>query len=104
MSILGRRRHLRYLLTEPVEGKVWVRDEVTIESLSPREIVVLCSEPCRPDEHVSLEFLGSARRRVSATVAESRPAMAEDGAIRHRLRLVLSSAEDEMPTAEEVGR
>jgi hypothetical protein len=90
MSMLGRRKHSRYLLAQPIEGSVMVRDEVTIETLGEREIVVLSPESCRPEERVSLEIPGRARHRVHATVAESRPFVAEDGAIRHRLKLVPS--------------
>jgi hypothetical protein len=95
MSMLGRRKHSRYLLAQPIEGNVLVRDEVTIETLSEREIVVLSPESCRPRDQVGLEIPGRARHRVNATVAESRPFVAEDGAIRHRLRLVPDNSQAE---------
>ena len=88
MSMLGRRRHLRYLLAQPVEGTIRVRDEVTVESLNEREIVVLSPEACRPGENVSLEVPGSGRNGVNATVADSRPMVADDGAICYRLTLL----------------
>jgi hypothetical protein len=69
-----------------------VRDEVTIESLGEREIVVLSTTACRPDEVVSLEIPGGGRHHISARVADSRPLVAEDGGIRHRLTLVPGSA------------
>ena len=104
MSLLGRRKHSRYLLAQPIEGNVRVRDEVTIESRDEREIVVLAPEACRPDELVALELLASGRYRVSAKVVESRPVVAEDGAIRHRVRLVPSTTDAEMPGVTEDGR
>ena len=104
MPTLGRRRHPRYLLHQPVEGNVRVRDEVTIVSLGDREIVVVSPEACRPDENVSLEIPNSGRFRVNAKVAESRPLVAEDGAIRHRLRLVPSSGGIEAAAAAEERR
>jgi len=104
MSMLGRRKHSRYLLAEPIEGSVRVREDVTIELLGEREIVILSPEACRPDEHVSLEISGPGRRRVSARVTESRPLVAEDGAIRHRVRLVASSVEADVADVAEAGR
>jgi hypothetical protein len=92
MSMMGRRRHSRFLLSQPIEGSVRVRDEVMIESCDEREIVVIATEACRPDERVSLEIPGSGQNRVQAKVAESRPVIALDGAIRHRIKLVPSTA------------
>jgi hypothetical protein len=90
MSMLGRRKHSRYLLARPIDAIVRVRDEVLIELLDERELVVLGPEACRPDEQVSLEIPDRVHTRVHARVAESRPVVAEDGAIRHRMRLVVS--------------
>ena len=88
MSLLGRRKHSRYLLAQPIDGRVQVRDEVTVELIEAGEIVVLATESCRPEEHVGLEILGNGRHCISARVLESRPVVGEDGAIRHRVRLV----------------
>jgi hypothetical protein len=44
----GRRRHARYLLTEPLEGSLRVREEVAIEHWNDREVVVLSSVPSLP--------------------------------------------------------
>ena len=104
MSMLGRRKHSRYLLSQPIEGSVRVRDEVTIESLDGPEIVVVAAEACRPDELVGLEIPGSGPHRVRATVAESRPVVTEDGAIRHRVRLIASMAEGAPTIPTEEGR
>lgn len=91
--MLGRRRHSRFLLTEPIDGSLRVREEVAIERWEDGEVVVLSPEPLRPDELVALEVPGDARRRVSARVSESRPAVMEDGAIRHRLVLSIDGGE-----------
>ena len=99
MTILGRRKHSRYLLARHIEGTLRLRDEVAIETLTEREIVVLSPELCRPDELVTLEFPGGALRRICARVAESRPIAVEDGSIRHRLRLVLNGSEVKVTTA-----
>jgi hypothetical protein len=104
MSMLGRRKHSRYLLSQPIEGSLRVRDEVMVESLDRQEIVVLAPEACRPDELVSLEIPGSNSHRVHARVAESRPVVTEDGAIRHRVRLIASAAALAATTPMEEGR
>ena len=86
---LGRRRHPRYLLANPVDGSLRICDEVVVEALDEREALVLSSEPCRPDERLMLEVPGPPRQRVSVRVTESRPAVVADGIIRHRLRLMV---------------
>jgi hypothetical protein len=90
MTLLGRRKHSRYSLAQPVEGSVRVREEIALQKLTEREAVALAFEACHPDERVTLELPGGALRRVDARVAESRPVVAEHGGIHHRLRLVLN--------------
>jgi hypothetical protein len=87
MSILGRRKCLRFLLAQPVEGSLRVREEVAIEEWTNSEIVVLSPEPCRADERLTLEVPGDGRLRLYVKVRESHPAVVADGPIRHRLRL-----------------
>ena len=87
MTLLGRRKHSRFLLARPVEGSLRVRDEVAIEEWNDNEVVILSPEPCRADEHLTLEIPGENHRRLSVKVRESRPAVVADGPIRHRLRL-----------------
>lgn len=87
--MLGRRKHTRFLLSEPLDAQLRLREEVSIEQWSGKEIVVLSPEPLRPQERVTLEFPGDARRRTIARVSESRPAVAGDGAIRHRVVLAI---------------
>ena len=87
--MLGRRKHLRFLMVEPVDGSLRVREEVAIEHWSEEEIVVLSPEPCRAEERLTLEIPGNLRLRVDVRVSESRPAVTDDGSIRHRLRLVI---------------
>ena len=89
MTILGRRRHSRFLLVQPVEGSLRVREEVAIEALSEDEAVVLSPEPCRSDERLTLEIPGNPPRRVGVRVTECRPMVENDGGIRHRLRLTI---------------
>jgi len=52
--MLGRRRHSRYLLAQPVEGHLRVREEVTIKKWSGSDVVVLASEPCACNERLTL--------------------------------------------------
>jgi hypothetical protein len=85
--MLGRRKHSRFLLSEPVDGSLRLRDEVAIEVWGEKEVVVISPEPIRPDERLTLEIPGDSRRRLSVRVSESRPAVADDGVIRHRVRL-----------------
>lgn len=89
MTMLGRRKHSRFLLAQPIEGNLRLREEVAVEELNDHEVVLLSPEACRPQELVIVELAGHVRHRVNARVAESRPAMSDDGVIRHRLRLVI---------------
>jgi hypothetical protein len=89
MSILGRRRHSRFLLAQPVDGHLRVREEVAIEEWNDGEVIILSPEPCRTDEHLTLEVPGGSRRRIHVRVRESRPAVVADGGIRHRLKLAI---------------
>ena len=87
MTILGRRKHSRFLLAQPVEGSLRMREEVAIEELTDTDVVILSPEPCRTDERLTLEIPGDNRRRLSVSVRESRPIVVADGPIRHRLTL-----------------
>jgi hypothetical protein len=98
MTMLGRRKHSRFLLAQPVNGSLRVREEVAIEEWNDNEIVILSPEPYRADEHLTLELSAGSRRRLSVKVSESRPIVVADGAIRHRLRL---SIEDHGPSGAE---
>jgi len=104
MNMLGRRRHSRFQLAQPVEGNLRVREEVAIESLTEREAVILSSEPCRASERFTLEVSGPVHRRLNVMVAECRPAVAADGAIRHRCRLSVDGHEPEPAGSEGCGR
>ena len=74
-------------MAEPIEASLRVRDEVAIQRWDDHEVVVLSPEPLRAEERATLEIHGGTRRRVNVRVAESRPEMALDGAIRHRVVL-----------------
>jgi hypothetical protein len=85
----GRRRHTRYLLTAPIDGSLRVRDEVAIERWDDREIVVLSPTPSRADDILTLELPGVDPRHVVVKVTESKPVVVQDGALRHRLVMVV---------------
>jgi hypothetical protein len=87
MTLLGRRKHSRFLLSQPVDGSLRLREEVAVEEWNDGELVVLSPQPCRADERLALEIPGSGRQRVIVRVRESRPIVVADGPIRHRLRL-----------------
>lgn len=89
MTLLGRRKHSRFLLAQPVDGSLLMREEVAIEELKEHEVVILSPEPCRAEERLTLEIPGDLRRRMRVRVSECRPAVTDDGAIRHRVRLVI---------------
>ncbi len=93
MTLLGRRKHPRFLLAQPVEGNLRVREEVAIEEMTEREAVILSPEPVPTDERLTLEIPGDLFRRVNVRVSECRPAVADDGAIRHRCRLSIEGHE-----------
>ena len=97
--MLGRRRHPRFLLAEPIEGIVQIREDITVEQWNDREVVVLSPEPCRIQERLRLEVPGRFPRRIDATVLESRPVVVDDSVIRHRLRLAIDSNETESALA-----
>lgn len=98
--MLGRRKHSRYLLAQPAEGHLRVREEVAVEGWTDREVVVLSPEPCAARERFTLEVPGPVHRRVNVTVAECRPAVTSDGAIRHRCRLSIEGQALEAARAE----
>lgn len=87
MAILGRRKHSRFLLAQPIEGNLRVREEVAIEEWTENEMVILSPEPCQANERLTIELQGDSRRRLKVKVRESRPAVVADGPVRHRLRL-----------------
>lgn len=85
----NRRRHARYQLTEPIDGSMRVREEVAIESWDDRQVVVLSSTPSRPEDMLTLELPGVDPRHVVVKVAQSKPIVAPDGSLRHRLLLAV---------------
>jgi hypothetical protein len=90
---------MRYVLTEPIEGTLRVREEVSIESRNERQIVVLSPAPARPEDVLTLELPGVEPRHLRVAVAESRPTVAPDGSLRHRLLLnVRAETAHEGPT------
>ena len=99
MTILGRRKHSRFLLAQPIEGNLRVREEVAIEEWTENEMVILSPEPCRADERLTLEIPGDSRRRLSVKVRESRPAVVADGPVRHRLRLSIEHHAENAPSS-----
>lgn len=97
MTILGRRKHSRFLLAQPIEGNLRVREEVAIEEWTENEMVILSPEPCRADERLTIELPGDSRRRLIVKVRESRPAVVADGPVRHRLRLAIQHHATDAP-------
>jgi hypothetical protein len=93
----GRRRHPRYLLTKPFDGDLRLREEVSVEHWGEQIVVVISSAPCRRSERLTLEVPGDGRRRVNVVVTESRPIVAPDGAIRHRVSLAVTPVNDTIP-------
>jgi len=77
MTILGRRKHSRYSLAQPVEGSVRVRDEVRAPGTHGAGNRGAVAGRMLPDERVTLEMPGGALRRIGARVAESRPIVDE---------------------------
>jgi len=93
----GRRKHPRFLLSEPVDGNLHLRDEVSIETWGDEEVVVLSPEPQKPGDRLSLEVPGRSRHRTHVRVLESRPAVAGDGVLRHRLTLAIEGRPGNSP-------
>jgi hypothetical protein len=63
---LGRRRQSRFLLEQPLEGSVQIREEAAVEQWHDNEMVVLSPEPCRPQEQLRPEPPGTSRRSVKS--------------------------------------
>jgi hypothetical protein len=95
--MLGRRRHTRFLLAEPVDASLRLREEVTIERWGDHEVVVLSPEPLKPEERLTIEVPGNAHKRMHVRVLESRPEVLDDSAIRHRLRLAIEPHDADDP-------
>jgi hypothetical protein len=89
MTELGRRKHSRFLLAQPIEGSVRLCEEVDVEELNEREMIILSPQPCRVDERLAVEIPDDARARMQVRVSECGPAVAGDGSIRHRIRLAI---------------
>jgi hypothetical protein len=105
MTLLGRRRHARFLLGQPIDATVRVCEEVDIEAWDEREMVILSHQPCRVDERFAIEVPGDARARMHVRVSECGSAVTDDGALRHRVRLLIESYEASMAsTLEEASR
>ena len=85
----GRRRHPRYQLTTPIEGELRVREEVVIERWSRKEVVVLSTMPSHGDDRLLLELAGEDLNALRVKVVDSKPVVAVDGSVRHRIRLAL---------------
>jgi hypothetical protein len=85
----GRRRHPRFLLPEPLDGTLRLREEVAIERWGDGEVEVMAAVPCRPGEKLVLEVTGNGHKPQHLVVRESRPFVAADGAIRHRILLAI---------------
>lgn len=100
MTLLGRRKHSRFQLSQPIEGSLRVREEVAIEEWNESGLVILSPEPCRADERLTLEIPGNGRYRVNVRVRESRPAVVADGPIRHRLKLSVEGREADVKQQE----
>jgi hypothetical protein len=83
----GRRRHPRFLVPEPIEALLRVREEVAVKTWNPRGVEVLSPTPCRRGERLMLEVGGSAGASVGAVVRESHVAVGPGGALRYRLLL-----------------
>jgi hypothetical protein len=91
LTMLGRRKHERYLLSEPVDASLRLREEVAIERWGDGEVIVLSPEPLKPEERLALEIPGGTRSRLNVKVSESRAAVSDDGAIRYRLVLSIEA-------------
>ena len=101
MTLLGRRKHARFLLAHPVDGSLRVREEVVVEEWNEQDLVILSPEPCPVGERVTLEIPDDVRRSIDGKVSECRPSVAGDEAIRHRIRLsVERHRSDEIEAAE----
>ena len=77
------------MLPDPVDGTLRLREEVTIERWDEHEMEVLASAPCRPGERLTLEVTGNGSRPLQVDVRDSRPLVAADGRIRHRILLII---------------
>ncbi len=90
VAMSGRRRHPRFLLPNPVEALLRLREEVTVERWDASEIEVLAPAPCRRGEHLVLEVAGgNGQRPVGVTVRDSRVSAGAGDALRYRVLLAV---------------
>jgi hypothetical protein len=70
-----------------------VCEDVDVEAWNEHEMVILSPQPCRVDERFAVEIPGDARARIRVRVSECGAEVTDDGALRHRVRLLIESDE-----------
>jgi hypothetical protein len=82
----GRRSHPRFTVLPPPEGVLRVRRDVTVQSTSPDDMVVVSRDPGVLGEVVSVQSVAFEDEGITARVLESH-LIVVDGSVRHQLRL-----------------
>jgi hypothetical protein len=89
----GRRSHPRFAVAEPWDGTMRVLRDVIVDRRATDELVAVSHAPAVLGEQMALDLLGGGESlRLRVQVIESRP-LVLDGAVRHRLRLALLTAD-----------
>ena len=94
----GRRSHPRFAIASPWDGSMRVLKDVVIHRTDSDELLAVSRTPGIVGEEMTLDVMGAgASLGLRVSVLESRPVIV-DGAVCHRIRLGLLSAEE--PAAE----
>lgn len=86
----GRRRHPRFELVN-TEGVIRVLHDVMVRRVGDDEFIAIALEPVLTGETVTMHLAGAQPTAMPMKVVDNQPVIV-DGAIRHRLRLVLIGA------------
>jgi hypothetical protein len=85
----GKRRDLRFVLSNPLQGSLRMPADVVVERYADDEVWVVSTSPARVDEELTLDLTGSGPAlTVRVRVVDSVPVLF-DGMVRHGLRLAV---------------
>jgi len=93
----GRRSHPRFAVANPWDGAMRVLRDVVILQSDSNELHAVSHVPGMAGEEMTLDLMGGGTTLgLRVKVIDSRPMMVE-GAVRHRIRLAVKSADAETP-------
>lgn len=92
----GRRSHPRFAVATPWDGAIRVLRDVVVDRVNGEELLAVSQVPGVAGEDMSLNLVGAGTSlELRVRVLDSRPVII-DGTVRHRVRLSVVSAADEV--------